>query len=316
MVSAIIIFLDAERFIREAIESVFAQTYDSWELLLVDDGSTDASTRIALGYAEQHPGKVRYLEHPGHRNRGTSASRNLGIAEAKGEYVALLDSDDVWLPDKLQQQVEILNSHPEAGMVYGMSQYWRSWSGDPEDLLRDFVPALGVQADTVVVPPTLLTLLHPLGNATAPCPSDLLLRREMVERVGGFEESFKGMFEDQAFLTKVYLKEPVYVAGRCWDRYRQHPQQCVSVVERAGQTHLARLFFLNWLEKYWSEQRVEDAEAWNLLRQEQRFARMRVHAQKREWKQVTRDIVVLLRRHPRRFVRAFQNIRFRRRLRR
>src|SRR5829696_811917 len=97
LVSSVMIFFNAERFIREAIESVFAQTYDNWELLLVDDGSTDDSTQIALHYAEQYPERVRYLEHPGHQNRGMSASRNLGVSQAKGEYIALLDADDVWL---------------------------------------------------------------------------------------------------------------------------------------------------------------------------------------------------------------------------
>src|SRR5215211_6343875 len=109
LVSVVIPFLNAERFIQEAIESVFAQTYDNWELLLVDDGSNDGSTRIALEYAERNSGRVRYLQHPGHRNRGVSASRNLGISSARGEYIAFLDADDVWLPHKLEQQVEILN---------------------------------------------------------------------------------------------------------------------------------------------------------------------------------------------------------------
>src|SRR5215212_3401935 len=131
LVSAIVAFSDAERFIEEAIESVFAQTYDNWELLLVDDGSTDGSTRIALGYAERYPSKVRYLEHPGHQNRGTGASRNLGIEHAKGEYVAFLDADDVWLEHKLGQQVAVLNSHPEAGMLYGATHYWYTWTGNP-----------------------------------------------------------------------------------------------------------------------------------------------------------------------------------------
>src|SRR5919199_4729628 len=96
-ISVIIIFLNEEKFIQEAIESVFAQTYDRWELLLVDDGSTDDSTRIALQYAAQFPDKVRYLEHPDHLNRGASASRNLGISHANGDILAFLDSDDVWL---------------------------------------------------------------------------------------------------------------------------------------------------------------------------------------------------------------------------
>src|SRR5216684_3354263 len=98
LTSVIMIFLNAEKFIQEAIESVFAQGYDSWELLLVDDGSTDSSTVLALRYAEQYPVKVRYIEHEGHQNRGMSASRNLGIRHAQGEYLAFLDADDVWLP--------------------------------------------------------------------------------------------------------------------------------------------------------------------------------------------------------------------------
>ncbi|HEX8089705.1 MAG TPA: glycosyltransferase family 2 protein, partial [Blastocatellia bacterium] len=96
LVSVIIIFLNAEEFIAEAIESVFDQTYSDWELLLVDDGSTDASAEIALRYAAGYRGRVRYLEHEGHQNRGMSASRNLGIASARGEFVAFLDADDVW----------------------------------------------------------------------------------------------------------------------------------------------------------------------------------------------------------------------------
>src|SRR5438128_12540181 len=96
LVSAIIIFLNAEQFIQEAIESVFAQTYDNWELLLVDDGSTDGSTAIARSYLERHPRRVRYLEHSEHANRGMSASRNIGSRYARGEYIAFLDADDVW----------------------------------------------------------------------------------------------------------------------------------------------------------------------------------------------------------------------------
>jgi len=97
LVSVVIPFLNGEQFLREAIESVFAQTYSHWELLLVDDGSSDASTQIAMRYAQQNGEKVRYLDHDGHLNRGVCASRNLGIRQARGELIALLDVDDVWL---------------------------------------------------------------------------------------------------------------------------------------------------------------------------------------------------------------------------
>jgi len=272
LVSSIITFLNAEKFIREAIESVLAQTHDNVELLLVDDGSTDDSTQIALEYAERVSEKVRYLEHAGHENRGAAASRNVGLREARGEYIALLDADDVWLPNKLEEQVAILGSHPEAGMVYGLSQYWHSWTMSPEDAHRDNVPKLGVQTDTLFEPPALSTLLYPLGRGTAPCPSDLLLRREAVERVGGFEEAFRGMYQlydDQTFLAKVYLNEPVYVANRCWDRYRQHPDQCVAVVHEAGQYHTVRSAFLQWLAEYFYAQGVGDTELWKLLQEKQ-----------------------------------------------
>lgn len=306
LVSAIIIFLNAEKFIQEGIESVFAQTYENWELLLVDDGSTDGSTGIARRYAEAHPGKVRYLEHPGHQNRGMSASRNLGINHARGRYVALLDSDDVWLPHKLGRQVNILDSHPEAGLVYGLSRYWSSWTGKPEDAGRDFVPKLGISGDALYEPPALLTLLHPLARATAPCPSDLMFRREAAERVGGFEESFAGMYEDQAFLAKVYLKEAVFVSGECWDLYRQHPDSCLYMVTQAGGYYQARLFFLDWFAGYLSGQEVTDPKIWGLLREEQRFAQVPVHVREREWRRAVRAALVLLRHHPRRFVRGLR----------
>jgi glycosyltransferase involved in cell wall biosynthesis len=89
LISAIIIFFNEERFLEEAIENVFAQTYKNWELLLVDDGSTKDSTTIAFNYAEKYPEKVCNLEHEGHQNRGMSATLNLGIRHAESEYILL-----------------------------------------------------------------------------------------------------------------------------------------------------------------------------------------------------------------------------------
>lgn len=266
--SVVVIFLNAERFIEEAIESAFAQTCDRWELLLVDDGSTDASTRIARGYARRSPRRVRYLEHEGHRNRGMSASRNLGIRHAAGEYVAFLDSDDVWLPHKLEHQVAILEAHPSAGMVCGAACYWRSWTGAPADLGQDVVLAVGAPQDTLIEPPDLLRLLYPLGTGTAPCPSDLLFRRRALDRVGGFEERFSGpnqMYEDQALLSKIYLATPVFVSSACHLKYRLHEGSCVSAVTRAGQYHAVRRFFLEWFEAYLIRERMRGTAVWQAV---------------------------------------------------
>ncbi len=265
LISSVIIFLNTEKYLQEAIESVIAQTYDNWELLLVDDGSTDRKYRDRPAVCRTVFWEGSLPRASGHQNLGMGASRNLGVRHAKGQYIALLDSDDVWLPHKLDQQAAILDTHPDVGMVYGLSQYWHGWTGKPEDVRRDFVPELGVQGNRVYRPPALLTLLYPLGTATPPCPSDLLLRRETIERVGGFAEAFKGihhLYEDQAFLAKVYLQEPVYVADACWDRYRLHPEQCVSVVNKSGHYHAVRLFFLDWLASYLDDQGNNDAEVW------------------------------------------------------
>src|ERR1700752_2947232 len=93
LVSAIIIFLNEERFLAEAIGSVIGQSHANWELLLVDDGSTDRSTAIAREHAARMPDRIRYYEHEAHANRGMSAARNLGLDHARGRYIGFLDGD-------------------------------------------------------------------------------------------------------------------------------------------------------------------------------------------------------------------------------
>lgn len=264
LVSVITIFLNEEKFIQEAIESVFAQTYDNWELLLVDDGSIDASTEIARRYAEQHPGKVRYLKHDGHRNRGKSASRNLGISNATGEYIAFLDADDVWLPQNLEKQVPFLEAHPEAAMLFGPTKIWYSWTGNPEDVQRDRVQELGVQPNTLIKPPTLLTHFLP-SQSDLPCTCSTLVRREIIDRVGGFEEVFRDIYEDMVFHAKVYLEAPVIVTSECWAFYRQHPGNSWRVAMKTGQWHPARpnpanRSYFTWIAENVAEQGIKDAE--------------------------------------------------------
>ena len=159
LVSCIIIFLNAEQYFAEAIDSVLAQTYSNWELLLVDDGSQDSSTDIARSYANHHPESIFYLQHMDHKNLGMSASRNLGIEHSKGEYIAFLDADDIWLDSKLKEQVDIICAYPEAGMVYGRALLWYSWlesNNNSSSLCVDHTIALGVEPNQLVMPPRIL----------------------------------------------------------------------------------------------------------------------------------------------------------------
>lgn len=249
LVSCVIIFYNAERFLEEAIQSVIAQSYRNWELLLVDDGSTDAGAAIARRYVAQLPGQVKLLQHPGGENRGMSTSRNVGIRAAAGSYIGFLDADDVWLPNKLARQVAILEAEPRAGMVYGRTWIWHSWTGRPEDVGRDHYLELGVPPDTLVMPPRLFALLLE-NKVQSPTTCNALFRRTLFDQVGLFEERFRGMYEDQALFAKVELHAPVFVAGEHWAKYRQHPQSCSTVAERTTRYEAARLPFLDWLLGY------------------------------------------------------------------
>jgi glycosyltransferase involved in cell wall biosynthesis len=264
-VSIVTIFFNTEKFLEEAIASAIAQTYNGWELLLIDDGSSDRSTEIALEYARQYPEKIRYLEHQNHQNLGMSAARNLGINNAKGEYISFLDADDIWLPNKLEQQVAMLESHPDAAFLCAPALWWYGWTKKPEDLERDFIQYFDVQLNTVVTPPKLLILF--LRDEWASL-CDILVPLELVKSLGGYESSFRGMYEDQAFHAKLCLKSPVFVASKCWYWYRQHSEACTLLSHTAKQTRKSRYIFLIWLKNYLSQQGFKSTDLWEILQQE------------------------------------------------
>jgi glycosyltransferase involved in cell wall biosynthesis/SAM-dependent methyltransferase len=264
LVSVITIFLDEERFLAEAVESVLAQTYPHWELLLCDDGSTDRSSELARDYALRHPGRVRYLDHPGHENRGMSATRNLGIAAARGEFVSYLDGDDLWAPEKLERQVSILREHPSAAAVYGRLHVWFGWTGRDEDRARDFLQPLGGPPDVLVPPPELL--IRFLRNDVY-TPSGLLFRRSVLQEIGGYEESFRGMHEDGIALAKICLRWPLFASGESWYKYRQHPDSCCNQAIAAGKDREALHAFLQWLTGYLKTNGHEGGEVWRVVQE-------------------------------------------------
>jgi len=97
---------NAERFVSYAIESIITQTYPNWELLITNDCSTDSSLNIIKHYIQQEPTRIKCFTNA--CNSGAAASRNHGINRAHGEYIALLDADDIWLPHKLEQHIEFI----------------------------------------------------------------------------------------------------------------------------------------------------------------------------------------------------------------
>jgi glycosyltransferase involved in cell wall biosynthesis len=271
LVSAIIIFLNEERFLAEAIESVIGQSYRHWELLLVDDGSTDRSSAIAREFAARMPDRIHYYEHQGHANRGMSAARNLGLDHARGRYVGFLDGDDAWEPEKLREQVGVLEANSRAAMVYGRTLIWHSWRAAGPAAGDEFCD-LGVAPDTVIEPPRLLVNLIENRYQT-PTTCNALMRREVFESIGRFEESFRGMFEDQVFFMKLALAAPVFVSSKLWARYRQRQDSHSARMETTGEVRAARARLLAWLEAYLRERGTAAPEVWRMLRRQIRGPR-------------------------------------------
>ncbi len=262
-VSAIIIFLNpSARFLRGAVESVFAQTLYDWELLLCDDGSTDDSSDLARTFAGQNQGKIRYLEHPNHENRGMSAARNLGLRHARGKFVAWLDADDVWLPHKLALQVGLLEAHPQAAMTYGPLTFWYSWGERPGEALRDFVNPQKETTGRLLRPPELLMAL--LADETS-IPAGAMVRREVLAELGGFEEVFRDEYEDVVVHSKVALRHPIYADSASHYLYRQHTDSCCAETRRTGRQQSRRLLYLRWLEGHLRAGGFEGSEPWKLV---------------------------------------------------
>lgn len=266
LISVIIPFFNSQEFLRETFESVISQEYSNWEIILIDDGSTDNSIEIAKEYVQKYPARIFCYQHEGHKNKGAAAGRNLGLKKAKGELVALLDADDVWLPQKLKKQVEIFRQNPQISMVCESTKYWYSWSNSKR---KDVVVKVGANTEQVFQPIELVKKLYPLGSGAAPCTCSLLIKTSVLKKFNGFEESFvenSQVFEDQAFLIKIYLSETVYISSLCNNLYRQRPGSVMQITKSQEDFLKARYFFLEWLVDYLEKQEINNPEIDRLMR--------------------------------------------------
>jgi len=213
LVSVIIPTYNRSRIITQTIESVLRQTYRPVEIIIADDGSSDDTSEVVKKYGEQ----IRYFHQA---NAGVSKARNLGLRQARGEFIALLDSDDCWFPWKLQVQVEFLRRFPAVGMAWTdmaavndtgeiiQEAYMRQYFGAYRDIqigkvlhqagsLGDFWPQAPANlAGRPVFTGDLFTSLL-MGNLVL--TSTVLLRRDRLRQVGGFDESLLVSGEDYDF---------------------------------------------------------------------------------------------------------------------
>ncbi|MEQ9670965.1 glycosyltransferase [Coleofasciculus sp. G2-EDA-02] len=172
LISVIIPVYNAEATIQETTQSVLNQTLSDLELIVINDGSQDSTLEIVSSIPDP---RIKVFSYP---NSGPQKSRNRGIEKATGEYLAFLDADDLWTPDKLDAQFQALQTHPEAAVAYS----WTDWIDEKGQFWRrgTYISASGdVQAK--------LLLIDFIGSGSNP-----LIRRQALEKVGNFDESLVG----------------------------------------------------------------------------------------------------------------------------
>ncbi len=192
-ISVILPVYRVEKYIGVTVKSVLAQTYKNFELLIIDDGSPDSSIKICQQFTDP---RIKILQQA---NRGLAGARNTGIRHAQGEYLAILDGDDLWLPKKLEKHVEHLKASPTVGLSFSRSA---------------FIDEAGNLLGTYTMPrlkeitPSYLFRDNPVGNGSA-----AVIRREVFEAIK-FRKNLYGTMEDFYFDENFRQAEDI----ECWLR--------------------------------------------------------------------------------------------------
>jgi glycosyltransferase involved in cell wall biosynthesis len=200
LVSVVCPAYNCERFINAALDSVFAQSYRPIEVIVVDDGSTDSTAELVKGYRE-----VRYLSQT---NRGPSAARNRGIRAARGEFVAFLDLDDLWIPEKLAKQVAALESCPESGLSFSDMRLFDSAGQDRLTMFQKYRLTGEYFGHDSVVERAVAKLVTVNFIPT----SSVLARKAAMTQVGGFDEQFRKSEDWDLWLRMAMLRPITYVS--------------------------------------------------------------------------------------------------------
>lgn len=223
-VSVIIPCYNGARFLAETLESVLAQTYPYFEIIIVDDGSKDTTRDVASRYPQ-----ARYIYQ---ENRGVCATRNRGFQNSKGEYLVFLDQDDRLLPEALEIGISQLKAHPTCGAVMGCYQLIDSTGGFLHKTLQTNRGSV-----KLIDYPTMLK-----GHCPGP-PSGGMFRRDIFELVGGFDLSSPQDAADLDLYLRIIRECPIYFHNQVVYEYRRHPgncsldvvhmtQQCIDTFER------------------------------------------------------------------------------------
>lgn len=204
-VSVIVPAYNSERYLEAALRSVCAQTFQDFEIIVVDDGSTDGTAGLAEGF-RQHDERIRVIHQ---RNRGISAARNAGTAASYGRVVALLDSDDMWLPEYLERQLAVLEKHPGADIVSANAINFGGRSDG--ELWKATAP--GCRS---------VSLLDLIEDETSVCIMSMF-RRRVIDLIGGFDTTLRGSEDYDYWLRAAVHGLGILFNGAPLAYYRRRP---------------------------------------------------------------------------------------------
>jgi glycosyltransferase involved in cell wall biosynthesis len=201
-ISVIIPTYNYGHFVREAIDSALAQSYPALEVIVIDDGSTDDTPQILAGYGD----RIRAIRQD---NQGVGTARNVGIAAARGEYIAFLDSDDIWKPEKLEREIALFDADPSLGMVHCGAESFDNTGKTLSVLMsgmEGWVASELLRLDREVI--------------TAP-GSGTLVPKRVAEEIGGFDTRLQPS-EDWDFCYRIAVHYRVGFVPAVLVRYRLH----------------------------------------------------------------------------------------------
>lgn len=253
-ISIIVPFFNAGRYLLATLQAVLAQSFEDWELLLVDDGSHDPSTLIALDFSRSDSQRIRYLEHADHRNLGQFASRVFAAEHARSEVVALLDADDLWMPEYLTEHLAFWRHSQErdVALSYGPALFWYD---DDRGGSQDYVQAMPLGTPKIYVPGELLEEFCSGNYAVTPCPSAAFMRRTIFSEVGCWSQIAKDSlaYEDQILWWYIAARYSVSTHSSILVHYRQHAQSSVNYTQAdRSRAYRAELSFLQLAHEYLS----------------------------------------------------------------
>jgi glycosyltransferase involved in cell wall biosynthesis len=218
-VSVIIPIYDAESFLVEAINSVLRQSYESFELLLCEDGSQDSSLEICRSFAERDH-RIFLYQHPRGINRGVSASRNLGIDNARGRFIAFLDADDLLSPESLSTRLRCFEENPDVGLVFSPATIIDE-KGSPSQFSGS--PIIG-QFGPIGVPSRFDSLLL---ESPGIITSTVMVCRSSLGNLR-FVENLEIQYEDWLLWIELSREYHFYQHSEALSRYRVHRNQAIG----------------------------------------------------------------------------------------